>query len=148
MNDQQIYQKIGELLWSIMAEEAIIIFCTGTIYSDSNSYSFRWFTQNGEKKSFDFYKMPNEIGDQIIVLMEELRCLDIFVEKWTHFKISLTDDEKFNIDFAYIPEEDSWVSLYMKGISDLSEEELDQDYPQIPKELWRERVKLKDQNVK
>ncbi|WP_266095449.1 hypothetical protein [Acinetobacter bereziniae] len=41
MKDQEIYRKIGELLWSIMAEEATIIFCTGMIYNDSNSYSFR-----------------------------------------------------------------------------------------------------------
>ena len=34
----------------------------------------------------------------------------------------------------------------MRGISDLSEEELDRDYSQIPKDLWRERVKLKEQN--
>ena len=39
MNNQEKYQKIGELLWSIMAEEATILFCTGMIYLDLNSYS-------------------------------------------------------------------------------------------------------------
>ncbi|WP_436897345.1 hypothetical protein [Acinetobacter gyllenbergii] len=146
MNEQDIYQKIGELLWSIMAEEATVIFCTGMIYKDHNSYSFRWLTQDGRKKSFDFDKMPGEIGDEIISLMEELRSLDMFVEKWTHFKISLTEEGKIDFEFAYIPEEDSWVSLYLRGISDLSEEELDRDYLQIPKELWEERVRIKNQN--
>ncbi|KAF1024596.1 MAG: hypothetical protein GAK29_02444 [Acinetobacter bereziniae] len=146
MNEQEIYQKIGELLWSIMAEEATIIFCTGMIYNDSNSYSFRWLTQEGKNKSFDFDKMPGEIGDKIISLMEELRSLDMFIEKWSHFKISLTEEGKIDFEFAYIPEEDSWVSIYMRGISDLSEKELDRDYSQISKDLWRERVKLKEQN--
>lgn len=145
MNEQELYQKIGELLWSIMTEEAIVIFCTGTIYSDSNSYSFRWLTQDGKKKSFDFDKMPDEIGDQIIGLMEELRSLDMFVEKWTHFEISLTEEGKIDFAFAYIPEEDSWVSLFMRGISDLTEEEWEKDYSQIPRELWEERVKFKNE---
>lgn len=90
--------------------------------------------------------MPGEIGDKIISLMEELKSLDMFIEKWTHFKISLTEEGKIDFEFAYIPEEDSWVSIYMRGISDLSEEELDRDYSQISKDLWRERVKLKEQN--
>lgn len=144
MNEQEIYQKIGELLWSTMAEEATIIFCTGMIYLDLNSYSFRWLTQDGKNKSFDFDKMPGEIGDKIISLMEELRELEIFTEKWTHYKISLTEEGKFNIDFAYIPESDDWVNLYMKGVSDLKREELDEN--NIPLDEWEKRVELKKQN--
>jgi Fe-S cluster biosynthesis and repair protein YggX len=144
MNEQEIYQKIGELLWSIMATEARIIFCEGYIYPDTNSCSFEWLTQNDKKDSFEFDEYPVEIGNQIISLITKLRALDIFREKWTHFKISLTEEEKIGFEFAYIPEEDSWVSLYMKGISDLSEEELDKDYPQIPKDLWKERLRIKN----
>ncbi|MFW1859794.1 hypothetical protein [Acinetobacter defluvii] len=33
MNDQEIYQKIGELLWSIMLQGAKIIYFTGKLYS-------------------------------------------------------------------------------------------------------------------
>ena len=144
MNEQEIYQKIGELLWSIMAEEATIIFCTGMIYLDLNSYSFRWLTQDGKNKSFDFDKMPGEIGDKIISLMEELRELEIFTEKWTHFKISLTEEGKIDFTFAYIPKDDYWPGLYMKGVSELNEDEL--DTYNIPLEDWEECVKLKEQN--
>ncbi|MCT9979465.1 antitoxin YezG family protein [Acinetobacter sp. I-MWF] len=91
-------------------------------------------------------EIPHEIGQKIMILIAELRSLDNFKEKWTNFKVTLIDTGKFNIEFAYIPEEDHWPSLSMRGISDLSEEELDRDYPQIPKELWEERVKLKEQN--
>lgn len=144
MKDQEIYQKIGELLWSIMAEEATIIFCTGMIYLDINSYSFRWLTQDGKKKSFDFDKIPGEIGDKVISLMEELRSMEMFVEKWTHFKISLTEEGKIDFAFAYIPKDDYWPGLFMKGVSELNEEEL--DIYNIPLEDWRECVKLKEQN--
>ena len=127
-----------------MAEEATIIFCTGMIYLDLNSYSFRWLTQDGKNKSFDFDKMPGEIGDKIISLMEELRQLEIFTEKWTHFKISLTEEGKIDFAFAYIPKDDYWPGLFMKGVSELNEEEL--DTYNIPLQDWEECMKLKEQN--
>lgn len=46
MNEQKVYQKIGELLWSIMVEDAKIIFCEGFIYPDTNSYSFEWINRS------------------------------------------------------------------------------------------------------
>lgn len=146
MNDQKIYQNLGELLWSIMAEDAVIMFCEGYIYPDSSSYSFEWVTKNNKTRWFDFDQIPHEVGDKVIQLMEILITLEIFKEKWTQFKISLTDAGKFNIDFAYIPEDDRWPGLYMKAVSDLKEEELD-EY-NISFEEWEKRVKLKEQNKK
>lgn len=43
--------------------------------------------------------------------------------------------------FTYIPDEDSWPMLYLRGGSDLAENEI-KEYG-IPKEIWEERVKLK-----
>lgn len=37
VKDQEIYQKIGELLWSIMPEDAIEIYFTGDIYPEHYS---------------------------------------------------------------------------------------------------------------
>ncbi|MCT9979466.1 hypothetical protein M2R48_14095 [Acinetobacter sp. I-MWF] len=45
MKDQEIYQKIGELLWSIMVDDAETMICEGYIYTDFNSYSFEWVTK-------------------------------------------------------------------------------------------------------
>lgn len=144
MNEQEIYQKTAELIWSIMPEEAKIMVCEGKIYPEHNSYSFEWITETNQICWFEMDNIPHEIGQKIIITMEELRSLDIFLEKWTHFKISLTEAGKIDFEFAYIPEEDSWVSLDMRGISDLTEEELDRDYSQIPKELWKERLRIKN----
>jgi len=146
MKDQEIYQKLGELLWSIMNENVQIFFCEGYIYSDATSYSFEWIESNNRIGWFDFDAIPHEIGDEIINLMEKLNNSEIFKEKWTHFKIFLTEEGKFNIEFAYIPENDRWPGLYMKAISDLKEEELD-EY-NIPIDEWEKRVKLKEKNKK
>ena len=65
MSEQEIYQKIGELLWSIMPKEAKMIFCEGYIYPDINSCGFEWLTQNGKQDSFDFDFVPVEIGAKL-----------------------------------------------------------------------------------
>ncbi|WP_174492316.1 hypothetical protein [Acinetobacter sp. Marseille-Q1623] len=146
MNDQEIYQKIGEILWSIMPKDATVIYFTGDIYPEHYSGGARWLLKSGKIDTFSFGDMgAYEIENKICGLMSELRELDMFPEKWTHYKITLTDEGKFNTEFAYIPEEDSWVSLHMRGISDLTEEEWEKDYSQIPRELWEERVKLKNE---
>lgn len=44
-------------------------------------------------------------------------------EPFTHMRRELTDKGKMNINFAYIPEWDSWTGLFMRGVSELSEEE-------------------------
>lgn len=142
MKDQEIYQKLGELLWSIMNENVQIFFCEGYIYSDATSYSFEWVESNGRIGWFDFDAVPHEIGDEIINLMEKLNSSEIFKEKWTHFKISLSEEGKFNIEFAYISEDDRWPGLYMKAVSDLKEDELDKY--NIPLGEWEKRIKLKE----
>lgn len=144
MKDQEIYQKVGELLWSIMPNDATEIYFIGDIYPEHYSGGAEWRLKNGNIDSFPIGERAYEIEENIRELMKELRSLEVFVEKWTHYKITLTEEGKFNVDFAYIPEEDNWVSLYMRGISDLSEEELARDYPQIPKDLWKERVRSKN----
>ncbi|WP_332605578.1 hypothetical protein [Acinetobacter sp. ESBL14] len=90
MNENEIYQNLGKLLWSIMAEDVGVIFCEGYIYPDSSSYSFEWLTKNNKMGWFDFDQIPHEIGDKVIHLMENHIKLDVFKEKWTQFKISLT----------------------------------------------------------
>ena len=42
MKEQEIYQKIGELLWSIMPEEAVRIDFIGSIYPEHYSGGAEW----------------------------------------------------------------------------------------------------------
>ena len=141
MNEQEIYQKIGELLWSIMPNEAIEIYFIGDIYPEHYSGGAEWRLKNGNIDSFPFGERAYEIEENICWLIKELRSLELFIEKWTNYKITLTEEGKFNIEFAYIPEEDHWPTLYMRRVSDLKEEELDQYY--IPIEEWKKRLGLR-----
>ena len=47
---------------------------------------------------------------------------------------------EFNIKFAYVSDEDSWPMLYLRGVSDLEENEIT-EYG-IPREIWEERDKF------
>lgn len=144
MSDQIIYQKIGELLWSIMPKEAKTIYFTGKIYSTYRGWGTDFILKDGTTSSFDFGKEPTEIEWKIRDLMSDLINYDLFKEKWNHYKISLTEEGKFNIDFSYIPESDDWVNLYMKGVSELKREELDEN--NIPLDEWEKRVALRKQD--
>ena len=144
MNEQDIYQKIGELLWSIMPQEAEIITFVGKIYPEYQGWGTSFILKDGSLSTFDFGEEPADIELRIRDLVNVLRDSDVFKEKWMHYKITLTDAAKFNIDFAYIPEEDSWVNLYMKAVSDLKKDDLD-EY-NIPVKEWEQRVKWRNEN--
>ena len=38
------------------------------------------------------------------------------------------EDRKTNVEFAYIPEWDSWPGVLMKGVSELTEDEADEAF--------------------
>ena len=128
MKEQEIYQKIGELLWSIMPDEAVRIDFIGSIYPEHYSGGAEWVVANGDIHYFPLGQRPDEIEWEIINLM-------------TQYKFSLFDNMEFNIKFAYVPDEDSWPMLYLRGVSDLEENEI-KEYG-IPREIWEERVKAK-----
>ncbi len=75
---------------------------------------------------------------EVSKLEEKLQTLPPFEkEPWTHFKATLTEDCKFRISFSYIPQENSWLGLFMKGVSQLSREEAKEHH--IPEDVWRHR---------
>ena len=144
--DQKIYQKIGELLWSIMHDEAQKVTYSGFLYPDFKGYRSRWFTKDNDEKGFNIgFDNPIEgVEKELESLINDLQKCDLFAkEPWTHFEASLNEECSFKIQFAYIPAEDSWPSLHMRGISDLTEEEAEHIY-YVPKEIWEERVRLKN----
>ena len=144
MQEQEIYQKIGELLWSIMPEEATMVYFTGDIYPEHWSGGANWLLKNGKIETFPFGESPYEIESQIYALMKKLRSLDMFVEKWTNYKITLTEEGKIDFEFAYIPEDDHWPGLFMRGVSELNKDELAEH--NIPLEEWEIRIKHREQN--
>ena len=90
MNEQEIYQKIGELLWSIMSQEAEIITFVGKIYPEYQGWGTSFILKDGSLSTFDFGEEPADIELRIRDLVNVLRDSDVFKEKWTHYKITLT----------------------------------------------------------
>ena len=137
-DDQIIYQKIGELLWSVMFPKDNNIVFRGRIYSEHQDFQLLCETNEGPK----YVEMTNDLFFDLRKLMEDLKqCLIFNKEPWTQFKIVLNEDCNFKIDFAYISEEDSWPGLYMRSVSDLDQTELDEYY--IPMKEWERCVSSK-----
>jgi len=139
----EIYEKIGQLIWSIFPEDGLEAYFYAQIYNDSSERRFYWLDSNGDRAWHDFDNSPDEITYQILEQLKQLQKHKLFEkEPWSHCKVTLSDKGEFNIKFAYIPWEDSWPGLYMQGISELTEEEADDKYS-IPKDEWEKRQILK-----
>ena len=140
----EIYEEIGKLIWSIFPEDGIKAIYKFQVYDSSSEYTFYWLDSNGEKS---YHAFDDSSADDILnQIREQLKLLQkhkLFEkEPWTQCKVTLSDQGEFNIKFAYIPWEDSWPGLYMKGVSELSYEEAD-NLCSIPKDEWEKRQKLK-----
>ena len=145
--DQMIYEEIGKLLWSIMPKEAREIVYRAKLYDGFTQAGARWFDQNGQEQNLytSFDDPIILIERQIKDLLETLQQLPLFQPNpWTQCKVTLNENGKFNIQYFYIPEEDSWTNIILKGISDLTEDEWRQT--SIPRALWEERVQHKGTN--
>lgn len=137
------YEEIGKLMWSIFPEDGIEAYFYAQVYQSSSQRKFYWLDSNGNNAWYDFNNSPDEITYHIIEKLEQLQKHKLFEkEKWTHCKVTLSDQGEFNIKFAYIPWEDSWPGLFMQGVSELTQEEAD-DKHSVPKEEWEKRQKFK-----
>ena len=126
-----------------MEENDYSITLTGQLYLECQD--FRLFSQDQQGREVKYIEMTSELFLQLIQLMEELQKSPVFAsEAWSQFQARLNNQGQFKIEFAYIDEKDSWPNLYMKGISDLTKDEAEHVY-YVPKEIWEERVRLKNQ---
>ena len=141
---EEVYTKIAEKMWTFFPKEASCINYYAQLFNENSGYTID-FIVDDEVKWFGCRESTEDAAD-ILVLLENIKSLPPFVgkEQWTHCHISLLNSGKLNIKFAYIFEDDSWPNLFMKGISDLTEEEAEHVY-YVPKEIWEERVRLKNQ---
>ncbi|PJC86805.1 hypothetical protein CSW98_07370 [Vibrio sp. HA2012] len=139
---QEIYEKIGQLIWSIFPDNGLEAYFYMQIYKTSTEKVYNWLTENGDKARYGFGDAPYNVYDKIEEQLKVLQQHEIFKkEPWTHCKVTVTDEGKLTINFAYIENENSWPGLYMRGVSELTVEEAD-EYG-IPYEDW-----VKQQNKK
>ena len=139
---ENIYKNIAETIWSMMPTEAEKYVVQCEFIDSSARRSMFWVTHDGIRMDYNFDNYPEEKESEILHYLQELRKLMTSLgSEWNQCEFVLNENGKFNIKFAYIPEEDSWGSLYLRGISDLTLEEAEEH--NIPREIWDERVKAK-----
>lgn len=137
----ELNKKIGDSLWSIFPDNTIEVYFYVNLAKGYGSYSYSFLGSDGETSWPDdeSNKSSFEIQLNVYNLLKEIQKNDFFQkEPWTQCLVTLTQDGEFSIKFAYVPGEDSWPGLEMKGISELSFEEAYNEYS-IPKEEWDKR---------
>lgn len=132
----KIYQEIVDLIWSIFPNDGIEAYFNAQIFEDSNERNFYWLDSNGDKVWNELGKNPSVVLRQISEELKKLQNHKLFEkEKWTHCKVTVCNEGKLNIKFAYIPQENSWPGVYMKGVSELSYEEAEKHY--VDTDEWK-----------
>ena len=111
------------------------------LQSDDQNYRMYWIDQNGEEKNYPLVGFSEEKREILNFYSKLKETMAKFGSDWTQSRFTLDKNGKFDVRFAYIPEEDSWGSIYLRGISDLTLEEAEEH--NIPREIWEERVKAK-----
>ena len=130
---------IMNLMYSYINENCPQTLLRGYLYPTHSSVGFRELMVTGEKKLID---LPLKPYMKLTKTMEDLQKENpIASTRWNHFSITLDNNGKCIMRFAYIPEEDHFHGLCMKSVSELTEEEAKANY--IPTEIWKERVRLK-----
>ncbi|WP_231897295.1 hypothetical protein [Haemophilus pittmaniae] len=104
-----------------------IMECTGLIRMERKKTPLGGFPEE-KREILNFYSKLKE-------------TMAKFGSDWTQSRFTLDENGKFDVKFAYVPDEDSWPMLYLRGVSDLEENEI-KEYG-IPREIWEERVKAK-----
>ncbi len=140
---KEIYSEIGRLLSSMAPPEAAVMVFMGFQYVGHDQGGPHWIREDGSIGRFTReLRMPLNDVDGIKELMWELGTKEPFVsdEPFTHYKIELTHDMKFSIDFAHIPEEQSWPNVFMKPVGSLTEDEAKALF--VPHDHWLIRKRL------
>ncbi|MDA8708233.1 hypothetical protein N9M10_02560 [Hellea sp.] len=136
--EQKILENIGKILWSIFPEDAVQINFIFQLFKQHRGDMVSLKLKDGSEGYLDELP-PYEAVNEIFELIIELQNSPLFQkEKFTHGTISITDTKKIFTKFAYVAEEDNWPYLFMRGVSELSKDEINKYY--IPEKTWNERV--------
>lgn len=134
--DQELIRDIGAHLWGLLPEDAARIEFSGRYYPSGHQGGPVWYDAEGNRAGPKAYT-PDlmEIVEEISSIIRELRATPPFAkDPFTHIKYLMDSDAKIDVKLAHIPEWDSWPGLFMRGVSDLSEDEISAVF--IPKKDW------------
>lgn len=123
---QKITDEIGKTLWSIFPPDVKTVVFSASFDSEGYGSTLDWLDETGKRIGpMGAGATPRDPMRAIERLCLELQRTPPFDrEPFTHMRVELTDKGKMNLDFAHIPEWDSWTGIFMRGVSELSEEEV------------------------
>jgi len=135
--DQDLIKEIGRHLWDLFPEDAARIEFTGHYYPSGHQAGPIWYDAEGSQLGPKAYT-PDlmVVVESISSLIRELRKQPPFAaDPFTHIKCVMDGNAKLDMTVAHIPEWDSWPGLFMRGVSDLAEDELSDAL--VSKDDWR-----------
>ena len=118
-----IQQEIGQLLWTIFRQDANKAEFLVQSFPDvwGGEISVRFYKDGEFLKYKTGETHPRDVWNQMRELSHELQRTPPFDRQpFTHMRMELDEAGKMKVDFAYIPEWDSWPGLFMKGVSELT----------------------------
>lgn len=135
------FETIGDILWSIFPENATRLNYYAQIYAEHSSFTLDFIVNNGVRH-FGFGETPRDAINILDILESHKNSCDYKEsdKQWTHCCISLSKDRILEISCLNIEDSDSWPGLYMRGISDLNEDEIKEFH--IPRKIWEEKMLL------
>jgi hypothetical protein len=145
---QEIYDEIGKLLVGAAPPDAATMIFEGKDYDAHAEGGPYWIRHDGTEGRFTRHHAPPRGTEGAVMdLVRRLKAVEPFAsdQPFTHYRIALTDKMKFSIDFAHIPQEQSWARVFMRPVGGLSEEEADALL--VPKEHWQLRKRLHDGDI-
>lgn len=137
-SEQRILEKIGKLLWSIFPEDADKINFIFQLFEQHRGSMISLVLKDGCEAYLDDVPPPEVINEIFELIAEFQKSLLFQKEQFTHGTISLSESRKISTKFAYVNKDDNWPFLFMRGVSELSKEEIGNFY--IPIEEWEDRV--------
>lgn len=134
MNLNTLKESILNILLPIIPKEADVFYGYITIYPSSLSSKYLWELDDSIF-SFSFENFTDEEDEKIYSELREFTNL----HKNNHYLIKFFKNKTIDVQSTFVPEEDSWSGLYMKGISELTWTEADAH--RIPYNIWKKKSK-------
>lgn len=125
MPNESLVDKLGKLLWQVLPHEAKLIQFRGQFYEEHFQCGFEWFNEKSVRLG------PVKYDDRLMAARSDAANLVISLQRtppfanepFTHMRFAMDDEGKTQVEFAYIPEWDSWPGLFMSGVSEVPEDE-------------------------
>lgn len=134
MSLNNLEKAILNILLPIIPKEADIFYGYIFIYSGYQASEYSYLVGN---TILNFNDFPNKEYKEICNKL--INFTSISNIKSNHFLIKISKKDNINLQFSFVPREDSWPGLYMKGISELTWTEA--DAYRIPYDIWKKKSK-------